>query len=136
MAINDQTVRSRQTLVDNLLRRAFNGQSRFGDVTAMQAEIDARLTRARDVPEGHKAILAIIRSVEQDSRDYREALKAAGVRDEDIAPESRALKVLSIRERLSGKTGIFYETAAPQLRVCEDVREDLALNRVALNLRP
>jgi hypothetical protein len=136
MSINDQPVRTREELIKGLLQRAFNGQSRYS-VAEMQAEIDARLTRARDVPEGHQAILKIIRAVEKDNKDYAQALRQAGVAEKDIPPESRALRNLSIQERLAGKENLSYQTTAPQVRmICDDVAEWVQVPRIQSRLTP
>lgn len=127
--INDTLVRSRTTIIKGLLRRAFNGESGY-TLQQMKTMIAARLERARDVPEGHRMILAVIRAVEKDSRDFRQALRDAGVTEEEIGPDSRALKVLSIRERLNGRN-VSYHNAVEALK-CEEVRPDLNPARITL----
>lgn len=132
-------VRSREDIINGLLSRAFNGQSRFGGVAELRQEIDRRLNRAREMPDGHKALLQLIRSVEKDNQDYRQALVEAGVAEKDIAPESRALRNLSIRERMNGQAGLSYQTAPPQGQngnslLCEDVTETLLVPRYVCTL--
>lgn len=102
--LNDTLVRSRTALVRGLLRRAFNGESKY-TVPEMKAEIAARLNRARDVPEGHKVILNIIRQVEGELAKNREILKSAGLTDAEIGAPSRALTRLSITEKLMEAAG-------------------------------
>jgi hypothetical protein len=127
-------VRSRLNIIRGLLRRAFNGQSKY-TVPEMKAEIARRLERAREMPESHKAILAVIRTVENDFREYRDALKAAGLTDEEIGPDSRALKTLSIRERLDGKETTYLNNEADKL-FCGDARPDLNPAPCMLSPRP
>lgn len=129
MLFNQTLVRSRTTIAKGLLRRAFNGESAY-TVPQMKALIAARLERARDMPEGHRVILAVIRSVEKDNRDYVQALRDAGVPDSEIPKESRALKTLSIRERLNGRN-VSYQTEVDMPK-CEEVRPDLNPARVTL----
>lgn len=130
---NHALVRSRTTIVKGLLRRAFNGESGY-TVQEMKAMIAARLERARDVPDGHKIVLAAIKAVEKDYRDYREALLAAGVNANEIEPESRALKALSVRERLNGRAVTYHN--AVEIMQCEEVRPDLNPARISLLPRP
>ena len=126
---NDTLVRSRTTIIKGLLRRAFNGESGY-TLQQMKTMIAARLERAREMPEGHRMILAVIRAVEQDNRDFRQSLRDAGVSEEEIGPDSRALKVLSIRERLNGRN-VSYHNAVEVLK-CEEVRPDLNPARITL----
>ena len=93
------------------------------------------------MPEGHKAMLKVIRAVEQDNRDFAHSLRQAGVAEKDIPPESRALRNLSIRERLNGKANITYQTTAPTTvrtisLVCDDVRENVYIPRIKLHSCP
>ena len=131
---NHTLVRSRTTIAKGLLRRAFNGESGY-TVKEMKALIAARLERARDLPEGHKIVLAAIRAVEQDCREYRQALRAAGVSDEDIGPDSRALKALSVLERLNGRQ-VTYHNAVDAMPRCEEARPELNPARITLLPRP
>lgn len=116
-------VRTRYTLIKGLLRRAFNGESRY-TVPEMKEQIAIRLQRARDVPEGHKQILAVIREVENESREYRNMMKQAGLSEEELGTESRGLRNLTVRERMAGKqiSYMFNETAK---LFCAPVRPDL-----------
>lgn len=116
-------VRSRMKLIKGLLRRAFNGQSRF-TVPEMKAEIAARLERAREMPEGHEKIMNIIRKVEADIRENRETLRASGASEEEIGPDSRALRNLSIQEHLNGRAVMYRDRA--DLKYCESVGTTIA----------
>lgn len=110
LSVQDHT-RSRYNIIKGLLRRAFNGESGY-TLPEMKDMIAVRLARARDIPEGHKVILAAIRAVEKDNRDYNDTLLAAGIAQEDITPPSRTLTRLSIAERLAGRA-VSYQTTAP-----------------------
>ena len=126
---NDTLVRSRTTIIKGLLRRAFNGESGY-TLQEMKAMISARLERARDVPDGHRFILAVIRAVEKDNHDYKQALRDGGVPESEIPRDSRALTALSVRERLEGRN-VSYHTEVDMPR-CEEVRPDLNPARITL----
>ena len=129
-----EPVRSRTTIVKGLLRRAFNGESGY-TLAEMKEKIAFHLTRARDMPEGHAALLGIINAVEQETRERRAVLRSAGLTDADIGPDSRALRNLSILERMAGREGASYVTTVA-LPLCDEVRPDLNPLPVALMYRP
>lgn len=123
MLFQAATTRSRTTIIKGLLRRAFNGESQRS-LPEMKTMIARRLQNARDLPEGHRHILAAIRAVEKDQHDYRKALMAAGVASADIPAPSRTLTRLSVNERLAGRK-VFYESALP------DGARPLSVDRIA-----
>jgi hypothetical protein len=129
-----ETVRSRTSIVKGLLRRAFNGESGY-TLAEMKEKISFHLTRARDMPEGHAALLQIIHAVEQENRDRRAILRSAGLTDDDIGPDSRALRNLSIIERMAGRKDASYATVVA-LPLCDEVRPELNPAPVALMYRP
>jgi hypothetical protein len=136
MIISDATVRSRTTIVKGLLRRAFNGESAY-TLEQMKAMIAERLARARDIPEAQRLVLEVIRAVEKDCRDYETAMKDAGVPAEEITPPSRALKNLSISERLNGRA-VSYHTVPESVQAVSadlEVRPDLNPARITLTPR-
>ncbi len=133
---SDATVRSRTTIVKGLLRRAFNGESAY-TLEQMKAMIAERLARARDIPEAQRLVLEVIRAVEKDCRDYETTMKDAGVPAEEITPPSRALKNLSISERLNGRA-VSYHTVPECVQVINadlEVRPDLNPARIVLTPR-
>ena len=136
MIFGDATVRSRTTIVKGLLRRAFNGESGY-TLEQMKAMIAERLARARDIPEAQRLVLEVIRAVEKDCRDYETTMKDAGVPAEEITPPSRALKNLSISERLNGRA-VSYHTVPECVQVINadlEVRPDLNPARIVLTPR-
>ena len=98
----------RQTeLVKSLKRRRLFGEngSDVADVhagIAVNEKIFEYRQRAANMPDSHEGQMRVIREVEADEKQMRDAFRRAGVDEEDLPDESRTLKRLNIEERQRG----------------------------------
>lgn len=108
MAEQDTGVRTRLDIKKALLRRAMHGESKY-NAQEMILLILWVQSRARNIPETHEKELDIIREVEREQAEMRELLLEAGIHEEDLPPESRALLRLNAEERRRGQFGSWQQ---------------------------
>jgi hypothetical protein len=97
-------VRTRLDIKKTLLQRAVNGASQY-TANEMILLILWIQSRARTIPDEHLEELELIRSVERDQQEMREILLSAGIDEDDLPAESRALMRLNAEERRRGRSG-------------------------------